>query len=108
MQTLRRAAAVLICPAVAWLGAACERGGERTPTAPLSVRGPQAELTAVQALMQQLLASEPLIPDGTLSPDAPLPVGHTIHVVTHDNQDSWKVQVASGTVRMLTVCPPSR
>ena len=30
MQTVRRVAAVLICPAVAWLGAACERAVERT------------------------------------------------------------------------------
>jgi len=105
MQTLRRIAAVLTFPAIAYLGAACER---TAPTASVPVGGPQADLTAVQALMQQLLASEPLIPDGTLSPDDPLPFGHTIHVVTHDNQDSWKVHVSSGTVTFETdQCDPS-
>src|SRR2546426_11172620 len=93
MPTFRRTAAVLIFPAIAWLGAACER---TAPTASVPVRGPQANLIAQAGsyLMQRLLALEALIPDGTLTPDDPLPFGHTIHVVTHDNQDSWKVQVS--------------
>ncbi|OLD38272.1 MAG: hypothetical protein AUI57_07720 [Candidatus Rokubacteria bacterium 13_1_40CM_2_68_8] len=93
MRTVRRTAAVLILPAIAYLGAACER---TAPTASVPVRGLEADLVAQTAsyLTQRLLALEALIPDGTLTPDDPLPFGHTIHVVTHDNQDSWKVQVS--------------
>ena len=60
--------------------------------------------------MQRLLALEALIPDGTLTPDDPLPFGHTIHVVTHDNQNSWKVQVSpTGAVTFENemTCDPS-
>ncbi len=97
-RTIKRCT-VTILSGAALLFVGCDQAVERAvPTASPPVIGPQADLTAVQALMQQLLASEPLIPDGTLSPDDPLPFGHTIHVVTHDNQDSWKVQVSSGTV----------
>jgi hypothetical protein len=67
MQTFRRIVTVLVFPAIAWLGAACERTD--TPT---EARPP--------AVMQVL------------------PFGHTIHVVTHDNQGSWKIHVSSGTV----------
>src|SRR5438132_10345501 len=52
----------------------------------------------IHDLMAQLLKSEPLIPDGSASADDPLPFGNTTHVVTHDNQDSWKIQVSSGAV----------
>src|SRR5438128_9573791 len=93
-RTIKRCT-VTILSGAALLFVGCDQAVERAvPTASPPVIGPQADLTAVQALMQQLLASEPLIPDGTLSPDDPLPFGHTIHVVTHDNQDSWKVQVS--------------
>ena len=93
MRTVRRTAAVLILPAILYLGAACER---MAPTGSVPVRGLEVDLVAQTAsyLTQRLLALEALIPDGTLTPDDPLPFGHTIHVVTHDNQDSWKVQVS--------------
>jgi hypothetical protein len=48
--------------------------------------------------MQQLLTLEPRIPDGSLILDDPPPFGHTIHEVTHDNQDSWKIHISSGSV----------
>jgi len=54
------------------------------------------------SLMRQLLALEPLIPDGSLTLNDPLPPGNTIHVVTHDNQDAWKIQASSGTVTFET------
>src|SRR5438067_4421306 len=57
-----------------------------------------ASADTVGYLTQQLLKLEALIPDGSLTPVDPLPFGHTIHVVTHDNQDSWKIHVSSGTV----------
>ena len=109
MRTVRRTAAVLILPAIAYLGAACER---TAPTASVPARGLEGDLIAQTAsyLTQQLLALEALIPDGTLTPDDPLPSGHTIHVVTHDNQDSWKVQVSpTGEVTFEdeTTCDPS-
>jgi len=111
MQTVRRTAAVLILPAIAYLGAACER----TPsTASVPLGGPQADLSTqtvsqlAQRLAQQLEASDPLIPDGTLALDDQLPFGHTIHVVDRDNKDSWKVQVSSGAVTFEneTMCDP--
>jgi hypothetical protein len=43
---LRRVAAVLICPLIAWLGAACDRSA---PAAPHSSTGPRAELIATPA-----------------------------------------------------------
>jgi hypothetical protein len=61
--------------------------------------------TAVRAdpasdLLRQLLHNElmTLLPDGSLTLDDPPPFGHTIHEVTHDNQDSWKIQASGGTV----------
>jgi hypothetical protein len=103
---------ITILSGAALLFAACDQAVERAvPTASPSVVGPQADLTAVQALMQQLLASEPLIPDGSLTLDDPLPPGHTIHVVTHDNQGGWKIQVsATGAVTFdnETTCDPDQ
>jgi len=92
-----------------YLGAACER---TAPTASVPVRGLEADHIAQTAsyLTQRLLALEALIPDGTLTPGDPLPSGHTTHVVTHDNQDSWKVQVSpTGEVTFEdeTTCDPS-
>jgi hypothetical protein len=60
-------------------------------------------------LTAMLLKSEASIPDGTLAPDDPPPFGHTTHVVTHDNQDSWKIQAMSGTVTFEndTTCDPA-
>src|SRR3989442_9598828 len=55
-------------------------------------RGAMAD--PIHDLMIRLFQSEPLIPDGSVSPNDPLPFGHTVHVVTHDNQDTWKVQVS--------------
>ena len=46
MQTLRRTVAVLTFPAIAYLGAACER---TAPTAPHSAVGPRAELVGTPA-----------------------------------------------------------
>ena len=48
--------------------------------------------------MIQVMQLEALIPDGSLTLADPPPFGHTIHVVDHDNQDAWKIQVSSGTV----------
>ena len=45
MQTLRRAAAVLFCPLIAFLGAGCDRSA---PAAPQSAVGPRAELIGTQ------------------------------------------------------------
>ncbi len=44
MRTLQGAAAALIYPAILCLGVACER--RDAPTASVSVRGPQADLSA--------------------------------------------------------------
>src|SRR6266705_4496841 len=99
MKRKNKRCTVTILSGAALLFVGCDQAVERAvPTASPPVIGPQADLTAVQALMQQVLQSEPLIPDGTLAPDDPLPFGHTIHVVTHDNQDAWKIQVSSGSV----------
>jgi hypothetical protein len=50
-------------------------------------------------LMRLLFQNELKIPDGTIALfDDPLPFGHTIHVVDHDNKNSWKIHVASGAV----------
>jgi hypothetical protein len=43
MQTIRRAAAVLVYPAILCLSAACDRAADRTPTSPPGVR-PRADL----------------------------------------------------------------
>jgi hypothetical protein len=71
--------------------------------------GTGALADTVSYLTQGLLASEPLIPDGTLTTDDPLPYGNTIHVVSQDNMDSWKIQVAFGTVTFEqdTTCDPN-
>jgi hypothetical protein len=58
----------------------------------IGVTGATAD--TVSDLTASLLKSEPLVPDGTVAPADPLPFGHTIHVVTHDNQDGWKVQTS--------------
>ena len=72
-------------------------GCERTPVQP--TKRPRADLIGgfTSYLTQQLLANEPLVSDGSTWTDEPLPPGHTIHVVNHDDMDSWKIQVASGT-----------
>ena len=51
MQTLRRTAAVLILPAIAWLAASCDRSAPVAPhsAAPHSAVGPQAELIGTPA-----------------------------------------------------------
>jgi len=90
----RRAA----CAIFVALLAGCE-----APTSPDAREGPRAprvELATgtITYLTQQLLASEPRVPDGTLTAEEPLPEGNTVHVVTHDNQDGWKIHVSSGTV----------
>ena len=80
------------------------------PTATPRAANGRASLGAATAsyLMQQLLALEPRIPDGSLTLDDPPPFGHTIHEVTHDNQDSWKIHVSSGTVTFETdQCDPA-
>jgi len=75
------------------------RSGRRAAAYGLATRWrPSSKPHRCSSTVATALGSEPLIPDGTLTPDDPLPVGHTIHVVTHDNQDSWKVHVSSGTV----------
>ena len=84
--------------------AAC---GRDLPTAPASSPAPEGSHSdliggTVAYLTQQLLAQEPLIPDGSLTADDPPPFGNTIHVVTHDNQDSWKIHVSSGAVTFET------
>ncbi len=89
MRTVRRTAAVLILPAIVYLGAACER---TAPTALVPVRGPQAHLSATDLMQQLLLKFEP-VSDGTLTTDDPLPPGNVIHVVDRDNKDSWKINV---------------
>src|SRR5690242_9428945 len=50
MQMLRRAAAVLFCPLIAFLGAGCDRSAPAAPhsAAPHSAVGPQAELIGTQ------------------------------------------------------------
>ena len=59
-----------------------------------SVGGAAAD--TVSDLTALLLKNEPKVPDGTA--DETLTFGNTIHVVNHDNMDSWKIQVSSGTV----------
>lgn len=78
----------------------CDRSAPTAPAPRPDASGAQADLvgSTVTYLTQQLLASEPLIPDGSLTADDPLPYGNTIHVVSRDNQDAWKIHVSSGTV----------
>jgi hypothetical protein len=80
--------------------AACDRQIPTAPTRSASSGAPNGDLVGatVSYLTQQLFAAEPKIPDGSLTADDPLPFGNTIHVVTHDNQDAWKIQVSSGAV----------
>ncbi len=76
MQTLRRVAAVLICPLIACLGAGCDRSA---PAAPHSAAGPRADLigTPTQApdwLVRALLGLDQLVVDPATSlsqPDDP-------------------------------------
>ena len=58
MRTLQRATAAVIYPAILCLGVACERTD--TPTASVSVRGPQADLSASYLMRQLLLKFEPI------------------------------------------------
>ncbi|HKO14824.1 MAG TPA: hypothetical protein VJU87_01240 [Gemmatimonadaceae bacterium] len=77
---------------------ACDQAAPTAPSPPPPAARGDLIGSTVTYLTQQLLASEPLIPDGSLTTQEDLPYGNTIHVVTHDDQDSWKVQVSSGTV----------
>src|SRR5437879_6199392 len=56
---------------------ACDRGAMPTGARPQAELGVQ---TATDLIEQLLLKFEP-VSDGTLTPDDPLPFGHTIHVV---------------------------
>ncbi len=76
MQTIRRAAAVLIYPAILCLGVACERAD--TPTSSPPARGPRADLTApapntdwlVRALsLGELLSDDPRMTAWTDEPE---------------------------------------
>ena len=70
--------------------------------------GTGAFVDSLSDLAQQLLKSEPLIPDGTVSILDPLPYGNSIHVVSKDNMDGWKIQTSSGaTTFELDQCDPS-
>ena len=70
--------------------------------------GTGAFADSLSDLTQQLLKSEPLIPDGTVSILDPLPYGNSIHVVSKDNMDGWKIQTSSGaTTFELDQCDPS-
>jgi hypothetical protein len=95
MPTVRRAAAVVIYPAIMCLGVGCEGPGGRVPTASPPFGAPQADLGTQTAtdLMQKLLQKLEPLSDGTLTADDPLPLGNTIHVVDRDNKDSWKIYV---------------
>src|SRR5437870_5025118 len=95
---------ITILSGAALLFVGCDQAAGPAPRGSRPAGGPQADLSAqtvsqiAQHLAQQLLASDPLVPDGTLAPDDQLPFGHTIHVVDRDNKDGWKVQVSSGAV----------
>jgi len=53
MQTLRRTAAVLIFPAIAWLGGACEDTPTEAPPRPVAtVGGPTCDVPADYATIQ--------------------------------------------------------
>ena len=95
--------AITILTVLATLSA-CDRQAPTAPTPSARGVGPHSDLVGgtVSYLTQQLLAMEPQIADGSLTADDPLPFGNTIHVVTHDDQDSWKIQVSSGTVTFET------
>jgi hypothetical protein len=77
MQTIRRAAAVLFCPLIAYLGAGCDRSA---PAAPRSAVGPQADLVGTPTptppdwVARALLGIDLLVFDATTSlvqPDDP-------------------------------------
>src|SRR2546430_12739803 len=95
MQPMRKAAAVLMYPAILCWSVACEGPGGRVPTSSPPLRAVRADITTQTAtdLMQQLLQKLEPLSDGTLTADDPLPFGNTIHVVDRDNQDSWKIYV---------------
>jgi len=95
MQPMRKAAAVLMYPAILCWSVACEGPGGRVPTSSPPLRAVQADLSTQTAtdLMQQLLQKLEPLSDGTLTADDPLPFGNTIHVVDRDNKDSWKIYV---------------
>ena len=78
---------------------ACSDLPTAAPSSP-AVPGSRSDLVGgtVTYLTQQLLLLESRLPDGSLIVDDPPPFGNTIHEVTHDNQDSWKIHVSSGTV----------
>jgi hypothetical protein len=79
------------------LFAACSKDLPTAPASSPQVSGSHADLvsSALSYITGQLIAAEPLIPDGSLTVDDPPPFGNTIHVVDRDNKDSWKIQVSA-------------
>jgi hypothetical protein len=72
--------------------AACDGDRPTEPPARLLDGIPQAPAVSnVRLLTAQFFANEALIPDGSLTPDEPLPFGHTIHVIDRDNKGGWKI-----------------
>jgi hypothetical protein len=78
------------------LFAACDKDLPTAPASSPQVGESHADLvgSALSYITGQLLAAEPLIPDGSLTVDDPPAFDNTIHVVDRDNKDSWKIQVS--------------
>lgn len=90
MQTIRRAAAVLMCPAMLCLSVACERAADRTPTSPPAAR-PRGDLLgattqdATEWLARALslgvvLSDDPTATPWTDEPEDDPPDNDPIHV----------------------------
>ncbi len=80
--------------AVAALLVACEQAAGPASKGAGPRGGPQTELVQTTTdLIQQLLLKFEAASDGTLTLDDPLPFGTSIHVVDHDNKDSWKIDI---------------
>src|SRR5713101_8094688 len=64
----------------------------------------------VDSTLGTLLGKYDALPDGSLTTDDPLPVGNSIHVVSRDNQDGWKIDVGpigAVTYENDTTCDPT-
>jgi hypothetical protein len=95
-QPIARRLAVPIL-SVAALMLACDRDRPTEPSSSLLEGTPLGPaLENVSLLTAQFYANEPLIPDGSVTQEEPLPFGNSIHVVDRDNKDGWKIDAPPG------------
>ncbi len=107
MRTLRRTAAVLILPAIAWLGAACDRSA---PAAPHSAVGPRADLitpqTDVPAWVGKLLSAQTVLLADPAATQEELPgMGHKFQLFYAMQDDQDPQNLTNDVVSVFTTMP---